>query len=518
MAITADLVASLDAQLTADLATNGRLGKPARYLAGEHDKPYMPKGAKKEFEHLANRAITNWTPLLSDTFVKALFVDGYRPTKSTDNANAWAYWQDNGLDARQVVAHRGALEYGTSYVLVLPGQDKARPIIKPLSPLRSMAWYTDIDDEFPVYALRRLSDRPDKSRVVEVYDAEAIYTFVLKDGGDKWAPEGGGRKHGLGVTPFVRFRDRLDGEAVGVVRPAITLQDRVNEVVFATLIAMQYASFRQRWATGLVVPTVDDEDDPNYGKPIEPFEAAINRLWVSDSTDTKFGDFAQTEISGHLSLYDATVKTLAAVSQISPNVLTGDLVNLSAEALAQLQDTTQRKLAEYEILFGEAWEQVLRLAAAAAGDATGASDTSSEVKWRDTEARALAATVDALGKIVTMLNVPAEAVWDRIPGVTETDVQRWLAMRQTDPLESLTAELAKQATSEASATPAAAATEGEDATTVKAKADALGSLIRSGVDPASAAAKVGLVGVEFTGAMPVSLRLPEADAAALEVK
>jgi hypothetical protein len=449
MAIDAALVESLDAQLAADLRKDGRLGKVARYLAGDQDMPYMPKGAKAEFEHLAKRSITNWTPLLSDTFVKALFVDGYRPAKSTDNSKAWAYWQDNGLDARQVIAHRGALEYGTSYVLVLPGQDKARPVIKPLSPLRSMAWYADADDEFPVYALRRLSDRPDKSRVVEAYDAEAIYTFVLKDGGAGWAQEGASRAHGLGVTPVVRFRDRLDGEAIGVVRPAITLQDRVNEVVFATLIAMQYASFRQRWATGLAIPTIEDEDDPNHGKPVQPFEAAINRLWVSDSTDTKFGDFAQTEISGHRGLYEDTVKTLAAVSQISPNVLTGDLVNLSAEALAQLQDTTQRKLAEYEILFGEAWEQVLRLAATAAGNVDGATDTASEVKWRDTEARALAATVDALGKIVTMLGVPAEAVWDRIPGVTETDVQRWRAMRQSDPLAQLTAEIQRQTATQA---------------------------------------------------------------------
>ena len=52
----------------------------------------------------------------------------------------------------------------------------------------------------------------------------------------------------------------------------------------------------------------------------------------------------------------------------------------------------------------------------------------------------------------------------------------------------------------------------------KAKADAMGVLIRSGVDPVEAARQVGLdLGPEdFTGAMPVSLRLPKADAAGLE--
>jgi hypothetical protein len=50
---------------------------------------------------------------------------------------------------------------------------------------------------------------------------------------------------------------------------------------------------------------------------------------------------------------------------------------------------------------------------------------------------------------------------------------------------------------------------------VKAKADALGSLIRAGVEPKAAAAQVGL-DLEFTGAVPVSLRLPSTDAAQLE--
>ena len=44
----------------------------------------------------------------------------------------------------------------------------------------------------------------------------------------------------------------------------------------------------------------------------------------------------------------------------------------------------------------------------------------------------------------------------------------------------------------------------------------MGVLIRSGVDPDSAAERVGLAGVKFTGALPVSLRLPASDANILE--
>jgi hypothetical protein len=427
------------ASLDGDLLKDGRLGKVRRYLAGDQDLPYMPKGAKGEFKHLAQRAITNWTPLLSDTFAKGLFVDGYRPARAGENSQAWEYWQANGLDARQSIAHRGALEYGTAYALVLPGKAGARsvPYFRPLSPLRSAAWYEDEDDEYPEVGLRVRGTTFDGTRLIELLDAQSVYTFAKAPEAEGWsllAVE----DHGLGVTPLVRFRDRLDGEAVGIIRPIISLQDRVNEIVFSTLIALQYASFRQRWATGLAIP----EDET--GRPVEPFQAAVNRLWVAEDDSVKFGDFAQTELSGHHMAYESSVCTLAAIAQISPNVLTGELVNISAEALAQMQDTTQRKIGEYETLFGESWESGLRLAARAAGDRAGEADTSAQVRWRDTEARSLASTVDALGKIATMLSVPAEALWERIPGVTEQDVERWRELRTADPLAELTAEIARQ--------------------------------------------------------------------------
>ena len=53
--------------------------------------------------------------------------------------------------------------------------------------------------------------------------------------------------------------------------------------------------------------------------------------------------------------------------------------------------------------------------------------------------------------------------------------------------------------------PSAAQAEGEDADAITKKANALGQLIRAGVSPESAAASLGLTGLDFTGAGPVSL-------------
>lgn len=448
------------------LSPSGRIGLVRRYLKGNHDLPYMPRGAKAEYRRLAENAITNWLPLISDTFTKMLFVDGYRPARAPGNARPWEYWQANGLDSRQSVVHRGALEYGAAYVLVLPSDGPA-PLIRPLPPTRTYVLYEDYDDEWPTYALVFKGTRLDGTELYDLYEGDNVHAVEIATGMDRTEltrdtglesgiREGtvrvvGSFSHGLGRVPLVRFRERMDGESEGIIRPAIRIQNRINEAVFSLSIAIQYASFRQRWATGLAIP-VDEEEmrpdgspNPNHGRPIEPFEAAVDRLWVTDSPDAKFGEFSQTDVSGHLNTYTATVRTLAAISQVSPLVLLGDLVNLSADALASIQDTTTRKASEYETNFGESWEQVLRLAALADGDVESAQDTSAQVRWRDSEARSLASTVDALGKMASMLMVPVEELWERIPGVTDQDVERWReAAGRADGLRALAEALTSQ--------------------------------------------------------------------------
>jgi hypothetical protein len=442
--------ADLIAAHTKDLAKDGRLGKVSRYLSGDHDLPYTPKNARGEFAAIARKSVTNWLPLISDTFSKGLFLDGYRPARAATNARPWAYWQANGLDARQTIVHRGALEYGMGWVLVLKGQTTETPVIRPLSPTRVRALYEDDDDEFPRVAVVRVGTSLDGGTLWDLYDETRVHHFVVsKD--DPTPALRSSEEHGMGCVPLVRFRDRLDGEARGVIAPLFALQDRINEAVFSLMIALQYASFRQRWATGLAIPVDEDEfladgsPNPNFGEAVEPFESAVNRLWVTDNHEAKFGDFAQTDVSGHLRTYESAVKTLAAIGQTPPHVLLGDLVNLSADALAAAEASTQRKIGEYETIFGEAWEQVFRLAAAAAGDTASAGDLSAQVRWRDTEARSLAGTVDALGKMVQMLMVPAEAVWERIPGVTDQDVERWREMAgRADGMAALAAALTRQ--------------------------------------------------------------------------
>ena len=195
--------------------------------------------------------------------------------------------------------------------------------------------------------------------------------------------------------------------------------------------AEQFAAFRQRWVSGMVV---EDEE----GRPRAPFQAAVDRLWVAESNETKFGEFSQTDLGGYLKSAEETIRHIATASQTPPHNLLGQMANLSAEALNAARDGLNSKIAERKSTFGEAHEQTLRLAARAAGETSGWNDTSAQVVWRDTESRSLAQTVDALGKLTQMLQVPPEVLWERIPGVTQQDVERWkTAADSGDPLTQL---------------------------------------------------------------------------------
>lgn len=423
----------------------GRLDRIQRYMCGAHDSVYVPRGARAEYRWLIERARVNILPLVVTVVAQNMYVDGYRPAGSDKNAEPWAVWQANRMDARQHGIHRSVLTYGAAYAVVMPG--KPVPVITPFSPRRMTAMYADsVNDEWPIYGVEdRLENTKDgKRRVVRVYDDQARYTLVGKPDGSGLQPDGAnwGMEHKLGVCPIVRYvnTEDLDGDGViGEVEPLIEVQDQLNMTTFNLLMAQQYAAFRQRWVTGMA-PPVDES-----GNPMEPFRARVDGLFVAEDPDTRFGEFEQTDLKGYLNSRESTVQNIATISQVPPYHLLGQMVNLSAEALAAARDGLDRKVDERESLCGEGHEQMLRLVGLASGDSVAWEDTAAQVVWRDTSARSLAQTVDALGKLVTMLGVPPQELWEKIPGITQTDVKRWRkASEQGDAMNRLNGIIEKQ--------------------------------------------------------------------------
>ncbi|MGV9263147.1 phage portal protein [Kitasatospora sp. NPDC003701] len=408
-----------------------------RYMRGQHAPSYMPKKSQREYAELVQRAVTNWLPLVVGTVGQRLYVEGYRDAEGQESSPAWPHWSRNDMASRQSLAHRASLTYGVSYVAVEPGD--AGPSIRPYSPLVMTGVAEEPDAEWLSGAgryLRADSHNGILGKVWRVYDETAIRDVWVADagddGGEDSAPEIAELStvtHNLGVVPVVPFRNQwADSPFASVVEqgevwPLISTQDALNDTKVSLAVAQTAAAHRQKWAAGMTLP--EDID----GNPINPFKSHPGELWVAADESVRFGEFGATDLTGYLKSVEMHIQHLSAVSQVPPAMLLGGMVNISAEALAASENGLRARVAERQALFGEAWGKVLRLAAGLSGDKVSAEATDAVILWRDTEARSLAQTVDALGKGVTMLGIPQRAAWEMWPGATAADVERWVRMR-----------------------------------------------------------------------------------------
>lgn len=418
---------------------NERLEEIDRYYRGKHAGPYMPRNANSEYKLLAERAVHNWLPWVVAAPLQNLQVDGFRPSTGK-GTEVWDAWQNNRMDARQGTVHEGALVFGHSYVAVVP--DPEGPKMVPISAMRIWVAYEDpVTDEFPMYAVQ-IFEHPDSGTLTgaRYFDDREIIEITYKEstgtfGETYTTPQIAGRKpHGFGVCPVVRFAANLDllGRSVGLVEPLIPVCDRINQTWFDLLVAQTYGSFKVRYATGMAPPLDTDpltgevRTDPETGDPLyKPIGFDPTRFLMAEDPDTKFGELSETSLDGFLKSLELNVQHMAAVSQTPPHYLLGNMANLSADALAAAESALTRKVDALKQTFGESWETVLRLAAKALGKTKLATDRKAQVVWRDTGSRSLAQTADAYGKLVQMVSVPAEALWDKLPGFSQTDVDKF---------------------------------------------------------------------------------------------
>jgi len=427
-----------------------RLQTIRSYMRNEATDIYVPSEADVEYRMLVDQARFNICPLVVTTVAQGLFIDGYRPTinglPQEEQSPLWEVWQRNRMDARQAEVYRPAITYGASYLTVLPGEPA--PVLAPYSPWRCTALYVTDSDEWPQFALTTPHDftlqptrqminqailRVTGAPIARIFDDEAVYEMPVDAFGNPDLSQVKVREHGLGVCPVIRFQKVDDDGSIscGKIEPLLPMQRQINQLTFSNLMAAQFGAFKQRWVTGMAL-----DRDPVTGEVKRPFNIAVNSLLVSDSPDTRFGEFTETDLSGYLNSRDKAIIFAASTAQVPPHnlLITDGISNIAAETLAALESAHQLDVGDYKTSFGECAEQALRLAGLAMGDTQAWEDIASEVAWRDTTPRSLGQLVDALGKMAAQLGIPAEELWPMIPGTTEQQMARWRSAAQSNDL------------------------------------------------------------------------------------
>lgn len=395
-----------------------------RWYRGEQGNPNVPRGATKELKELLKLSKTPWLGLVVTTVAQAMYVDGYRSLTDTKTgaASPWRTWNANDFDTRQVAIHRAALAYGYSYVVVTPGvapDGSRRSVMRGVSPKRIFAVFDDPSaDDFPVYAIQ-VDPSGGGKFAVKVFDSTSVHRLVIAE--DK-ATYIDSSSHDAGVCPVVRYTNclDLDGRTPGEVEPFISIASRIDKTLFDRLMVQHFNSWKVRYIAGLA-DFADTEEEANAKK----MKLRQDDFLVAEDPDTKFGTLDETELKGFIEAATADIEFLAAVSQLPNHLLTGKMVNLSAEALAAARAPLTQKIYERQVSFGASHARALRLAAQLEGDAASANDVMARVTWQDVEVRSLSQAVDALGKASQMLGIPKQDLWSRIPGVTQSDVDEW---------------------------------------------------------------------------------------------
>lgn len=409
-----------------------------KWMHVENEEPNLPKDrTTEEYRVLQEVAKTPWARLIITEVAQSLYVDGYRHANDANNSPAWdKIWQPNGLDAKQIGLHRGALSHGLSYSISLPGigpGGDSMSVVRGVSMRKGIAFFRDDpldpEDEWPLHFMHvdEMVRRPGKSGPVmriRLVDEEHIYT-VDHD------PEDTGtyellsvQRHGTGVCPVVRFANMLDldGFSMGEIQPALPQLRRIDQDAFDRLIVQRYQSWQVRTATGMTAP------DSAEKAAAEAMRMRVNDLLVAEDPQARFGTLPATPLDGLLAARDNDIRDLAATTQTPPHHMLGLSPNVSADGLVEAQASLMRKIEERKASFGDAWERTLRIAAHQMGMTAEAEDFASEVRWRDTESRSLSQVADALGKMAKLLGVPVQMLWERLPDWSDQDTERAMAI------------------------------------------------------------------------------------------
>lgn len=415
------------------------------YYTGQHPLPFLSRQAARRYRELMLMARTNWPALVVEAVTDRLAVQGFRLQAEVD-AQVWNLWQSCGLDRESDLVHTDALVYGTTYAMVQPDEGQETGVrVTPESPYEvAHIWMPGVSPRRALAAIKCWCDWVDGTWRAYVLTVEGTEEWKADMRKDKALPAARAWRRvtaanapvanpfqDLGRIAIVPFVNRMRTMGVGrsELDGLLGQVDRINTTVAQRLLAGEYAAFRQRWATGLEVP----EDDE--GNPVEPFNVAVDRLLVSEDPEAKFGSFDVTDLRPYIDAVAQDVEHLAAVSKTPAHYLLGKTENISAEAAKNDEAPLLGKVRKRQVALGESWEECMRLGLYL----TGNSDPSLqrlETVWMDPENVSEASRVDALTKMQT-LQVPMEALWERIPGVTPTEVARWRTMRGTDTMATM---------------------------------------------------------------------------------
>lgn len=402
------------------------------WYTGAHPVPEGYADAEALFQRLMETVGLNMLAVVADAPLPRMRIAGFK-VNGKANDDVWDVWQANNFDRGSRLVRQDKQALSEAYVMVDPTGEI--PKMTPEHPDQTVVEYAPGSSRERIAALKVwVDDTTSAGPLVKAfldlgkdgihsYSAPTRawvegYSFALKPSWELQEGESGDNPLGeVSIVPFAN-RGRMLKDPLPEFERALPAQRRINKTILDRMAIQDQGSFKAMWATGVSVPR-----DPVTGKPVEGYVKAVNRVFVDENPQAKFGQLEAEDIKQLLEAVRDDVIDCALLVPTSADAIMGKLVNVAADGLKLAQSSevsrTRDRMAEED----DSWEDVNRLVLKAAGKSVPNAGRMT-TEWKnpefvtDTE-QANAATV-AIGA-----GMPPEVAWSRYFNASPDDVKDW---------------------------------------------------------------------------------------------
>lgn len=404
------------------------------YYEGEQPLSYLAPELQAEMDERIRQVVVNWPQLVVDSLEERLDVEGFRfPEEAEADEELWRIWQANRLDARSHQGHLDALAIRRAYVIVGAREDDpATPLITVESAMDVFAehdprtgalaaavkrWRVEYEGESPTdYATLYLPDST---------------TWWVKDKFGTWNldPEYERDDHELGEVPVVPLANRARLKKPGGVselKSVIPLSDAACKIATDMMVSAEYHATPRRVAFGFGEEDFQDQS----GRPVSAFSRIIGRVWATEKSRGTGEDgadvvqFPEAQLKNFHDTLNQLARLVASLAGLPPHFLGYSSENpASADAIRSSESRLVKRAERRQREWGEAWEQVMRLALRIRDGEWDPRVLSLETIWRDASTPTIAQKADAAVKLHTAKIVPLRQTREDM-GYTQAQIKR----------------------------------------------------------------------------------------------
>lgn len=407
-----------------------------RYYKGKNDLPYAPRGVNDEYMDLREQAALPLIRLAVKVPVQRLRMGGVRNgvSEPTDE-RTWRMLKKNKIHSKSKVWFTHALALGYGVASVWPGDD-GEPVINVEDPSKLHIVYR-FDDPTAIQHVVKTWAEDEDTQIAMLYIGDKVYRFEAAANSSDWrlVEE---FDNPIGRPPFVLFApDRdADGTCNSVIDSLIPIQRSIDTLRFDSLLAAQYAAYRQRIITGFdpvlrdlngnVVYATDEDGNQlvdDEGNPIPVMgptpKLGVDRMIAFPGEGTKIFDLEESNLQNYEYPIHSQIAAFSSAAQIPPQYLIPDFKNVSGDLLVATEASLRGYLASLQEVMGDAMSELLEMCNEIVDE-----PYATQIVWQDADPKDIATIADAASKMVPN-GAPIEMFLNMFPGADMQQVQEW---------------------------------------------------------------------------------------------